>query len=146
MSLQVFSIYEACGGNIGKMLGHERVVRKSEEMAARASKMFTKGDLLDKLHGDEKRADELFSRRCKEGNWMWHPDFPNDKDIGDFGTSWQMQLQMDTPSPHVRYMADVLMDLVKCTLSYVSCVIMLGSIGCGQRMTCMTCIACVRIQ
>ena len=68
---EVFGLYLACGGNVGKMNVVEEVVRIDRLEHLKADGWFTRDDLLKKYHGKADKVDELIQRKKKTQIAAW---------------------------------------------------------------------------
>jgi hypothetical protein len=74
---EVFGLFLACGGNVGKMEATEEIIRTDRKRTSDAKAWLTRVELQDK-YKDTPTVDDLIAR--KTGNDVReHPDFPGNK-------------------------------------------------------------------
>ena len=72
-----FSLYLACGGNIGKMHAIEEIAQVNRKGSTEVWQWYTHDDLMVKLHGKVEDVNDLKERKGKiVGCHRAHPDFP----------------------------------------------------------------------
>jgi hypothetical protein len=75
---QIFGLYLACGGDVGKMEVVESICHRETHAASVSLGWFTRADLVARYHGAEDMADSLIDRvkNSAPNRIRDHPDFP----------------------------------------------------------------------
>ena len=94
---EMFDIFVACGGDVGKMAAHESVLRKTINEDLDGEQWYTRDDLLEKYHHKADKVDKLIAKKIKEGKSRPHKEFPDDPEMVEYkGYSESTSTSKDT--------------------------------------------------